>query len=225
MEAIKEMFPEVKPQLLTDFRIAILNYQYHPVATMSEGLTISPNAAQRPYEPIDSDDMEFLRINHTDFYNTVNRVSYNNNPLTYSHSGCSTQEGSCGGEYNILEKCPKESRAWVPYQFMIGKVPVLYYKTIVEYLAQGTMYNIYFQICNSVLLHNFDLFLDGVGDTILKNAMGRREERAESALINSTLQLHIPKEPINGRRVMYFKAVVNQSQGTTEVALAPHPPM
>ena len=49
--------------------------------------------------------------------------------------------------------------------------------------------------------------------------MGRGEERAQSALVDNTLQLHVPKDKIDGRFFMYFKAVINQSQGITRPLL------
>ena len=49
--------------------------------------------------------------------------------------------------------------------------------------------------------------------------MGRGEERAQSALVDNTLQLHVPKDKIDGRFLMYFKAVINQSQGITRPLL------
>ena len=61
MNAVKILMPLLLPQVLIDFRVAILNYQHHPVTTMDECITISSHAAQRPFEPVHSDDMEFLQ--------------------------------------------------------------------------------------------------------------------------------------------------------------------
>ena len=216
MVAVKQMFPAVQPQLLIDYRLAILNYQHHPVFTMAQGLTVCSTAEQRPYEPVAPEDMDFLQNHHSAFCATVKRVSYDNNTSTYSHNGCPQHEGACGGEYKIVDKCPKDSTKWTPFQFMTGKVPILHHYKIVQFLGQGTI--IHTSYCtlnyfNIVLLYVFNLLLDGTGDNVLKNAMGRGEERAQSALVDNTLQLHIPEDGIDGRFVMYFKAVVNQSQG------------
>lgn len=137
MRAVKEILPEVDPRVLINFRLAILNYLHHPVTTMVQGLTISSTAEQHPYVRVDDDDMQFLLLNHEDFYNTVNRISYDNNPLTYKHSGCPEHVGACGGEYMILEKCPTDSSDWVHFQFMVGQVPNLFFSTIIQYLGQG----------------------------------------------------------------------------------------
>ena len=146
MVAVRQMFPGVQPQLLIDFRLAILNYQHHPVTTLSQGLTVCSTAEQRPYQPVAPEDMDFLQNHHSAFCATVKRVSYDNNSSTYSHNGCPQHEGACGGEYKIVDKCPKDSSDWTPFQFMIGKVPILYHYTIVEFLAKGTIYTSYFQL-------------------------------------------------------------------------------
>ena len=146
MNAVNILIPSLQPQVLIDFRVAILNYQHHPVTTMNECMAISLNAAQRPFEPVHSDDMEFLREHHTVFFNTVRYTSYNNDPSMYNHGGCLQHEGACGGKYRLVEKCPKASCEWLPIALMIGKVPILLMRSVVEYLGQGTIHNNYIQL-------------------------------------------------------------------------------
>jgi len=162
MNAVKILMPLLQPQVLIDFRVAILNYQHHPVTTMDSTMdaciTISSHAAQRPFEPVHSDDMEFLRQHHSVFFDTVQRTSYNNNPLMYNHGGCLQHAGACGGEYRLVEKRPKDSCDWVPLHFMIGRVPILLMRSVVEFLGQGTIYNPYIQLSQWCYCISLNLF-------------------------------------------------------------------
>ena len=53
--------------------------------------------------------------------------------------------------------------------------------------------------------------------------MGRGQERAESALVDSTLQLYAPIERIHGRHLIYVQCEVTSSYGIEQPCFAsPH---
>jgi hypothetical protein len=140
LQAIKDMFPKTTDDkmsaILHDVHLAILNYMYHPIPGTEPG-------SQKPYQPLVDDDLDFLKLNHTAFYDTVCRTVYNSDPLEYRHSGCPQEKGACGEKYKILESCPRQSNQWIPYQYLLGKVPEMAIRTILEFLGKDKDIYIY----------------------------------------------------------------------------------